>query len=62
MRDLGMARGAGELIDFLAVPIEPEPAHPVQDRIDRRLGRARAIGIFDAQQELAAVDGGRTAG
>jgi competence protein ComEC len=50
-----MAAGALELEDGVAVPIEAEPAHPVEDRVDRRLGRARAIGILDAQQELAAV-------
>jgi hypothetical protein len=61
VRDLGMARGAGELIDRVAVPVEPEPAHPVEDRVDRRLGGTRAIGILDAQQELAAVDGGHRA-
>ena len=55
VRDLGVAIGARELEDGVAVPIEPEPAHPVEDRVDRRLGRARAVGILDPQQELAAV-------
>ena len=50
-----MAVGAGELEHGVAVPVEPEPAHAVEDRVDRRLGRAGAIGILDAQQELAAV-------
>jgi hypothetical protein len=50
-----MAVGPGELIDLVAVPIEPEPTHPVEDRLDRRLGRARAVGILDAEQELAAM-------
>ena len=43
-----------ELEHGVAVPVEPEPAHPVEDRGDRRLGRARAIGILDAQKEGAA--------
>ncbi len=54
-RDLGMAAGARELIDLVAVPIEAEPAHAVEDRLDRRLRRARAIGVLDPQQEGAAV-------
>ena len=36
--DLAMARGARELLIDLAVPIEPEPVQPVDDRVDRRLG------------------------
>ena len=55
MGDLGMARGKFGLEMGLAVPVEAEPAHPVEDRVDRRLGRARLVGILDAQQELAAM-------
>jgi hypothetical protein len=55
MRDLGVARGAFELIDFRTVPIEAQPAHPIEDRLDRRLGRARAIGVLNPQQEFAAM-------
>ncbi len=55
LRDPGMPVGAGELIDFLAIPIEAEPAHPVQNRRDRRLCRTCAIGILDPQQEPAAM-------
>ena len=44
-----------ELVDWLSIPVEAEPAQPVQDRIDRRLGRAGAIGILDPQQEATAV-------
>ena len=51
---LAMPRGAGELEERLAVPIEPEPGEPVEDRRDRRLGRALAVGILDAEQHLAA--------
>src|SRR3546814_19903482 len=50
-----MAPGARELVDRVAIPVEPEPAHPVEDRVDRGLGGAGAVGILDAQQELAAV-------
>src|SRR6185295_7726498 len=39
-------------VDRLAVPIEAEPGETVEDRGDRRLGRARAVGVLDAQQEL----------
>src|SRR3546814_7994473 len=39
----------------VAIPVEPEPAHPVEDRVDRGLGGAGAVGILDAQQEIAAV-------
>src|SRR3546814_1152250 len=52
---LGMAPGARELVDRVAIPVEPEPAQPVEDRVDRGLGGAGAVGILDAQQELAAV-------
>ena len=49
-----MALGARELADRLAVPVEAEPRQPVEDRVDRGLGRALAVGVLDAQQELAA--------
>ena len=53
--DFGVARRTAELIDFGPVPIEAKPAHPVQDRLDRRVSRPRTVGILDAQQEGAAV-------
>jgi hypothetical protein len=56
--DLGMTLSAGELVDHVAVPAQPEPAQPVDDRVDRRLGRALAIGVLDAQVEAAAVMAG----
>ena len=31
---------------------------PVEDRVDRRLGRARLVGVLDPQQELAAMVAG----
>src|SRR5581483_3406649 len=45
---LAMPVGACKLIERLAVPIELEPAQTVEDRLDRRLGRALAVGVLDA--------------
>ena len=56
--DLGVARPELRLVIFVPVPIEAEPAHPVEDRVDRLLGRARLVGVLDPQQELAAVVAG----
>ena len=58
VRDLGVARPELRLVIFVPVPIEAEPAHPVEDRVDRLLGRARLVGVLDPQQELAAVVAG----
>jgi hypothetical protein len=58
VRDLGVAGGAGELEDSVAVPVEAEPAHPVEDRVNRGLGGADAVGVFDPQQEAAAMVAG----
>ena len=52
--DLAMARGARELEDRLAVPIEAEPGQPVEDGVDGVGGRTLPVGVLDAQQELAA--------
>ena len=52
--DLAMALGALELADRLAVPVQAEPFEPVENRVDRGLRRALAIGVLDAQQERAA--------
>ena len=49
-----MTLGALKLADRLAVPIETEPFEPVDDRVNRSLRRTLAIGVLDAQQELAA--------
>ena len=35
--------------------VEPEPVQAVEDRVDRRLGRALAVGVLDPQQHLAAA-------
>src|SRR6185436_18082652 len=37
------------------VVIEPQPPHAVEYRLHRRLGRALPVGVFDAQDESAAV-------
>ncbi len=52
--DLPVASGSRELKDRLAVPIQPEPGQPVEDRCDG-LGRgALTVGIFDSQAKYAA--------
>ena len=56
--DFGMAGPELRLVIFVAVPIETEPVHPVEDRVDRFLGRAGPVGVLDPQQELAAVAAG----
>ena len=50
-----MARGAFELVDNLAVPRQAQPVEPVDDRRDSPRRRPHAVGVFDAQQELAAM-------
>jgi hypothetical protein len=55
MGDLGMARGARELVDDLAIPVQLQPAQAFEDRVDRRLGRPLPVGVLDAQAEDAAV-------
>src|SRR5690606_15330994 len=42
----------------LAVPVEAQPVHAVENRVDRLPGGADLVGILDAQQELAAVVAG----
>ena len=58
LRDLGMAGREMGLEIGLAVPVEAEPAHAVEDRVDRRLGGAGLVGILDPQQEAAAMVAG----
>ena len=58
LRNLGMTVSARELIDLVAIPIEAEPAHPIKDRVDRGLGRARTVGVLDPEQEFAAMMAG----
>ena len=52
--DLPVPRGAGELVDDVAIPVEFEPFQAVQDRGDRGIGRSFPVGVLDAQQHLAA--------
>ena len=52
---LAVARGARELIDGLAIPIELEPAQAVEDGEDGAFRGARPVGVLDAQQHLAAL-------
>ena len=53
--NFGVPRDAGGLVDDLIVPGEAEPVEPVDDCGDRLRCRPQAVGIFDAQQEFAAV-------
>lgn len=55
MRHFGMAIGARELEDGIAVPVDAQPLQSGEDRVDRRLRRAGTIGILDPQQERAAM-------
>ena len=50
-----VALGALGLVDDVAVPIEAEPAQPVEDGVDGGRRRALAVRILDAQQHGAAV-------
>ncbi len=52
---LGVPAGAHELEDGRLVGGEAEPAQAVQDRLDRGLGRALAVGVLDAQKVAAAM-------
>ena len=49
-----MSCGAAELVYDVAVPIELQPLQAVEDRRNRGLRRALAIGVLDPQQHLAA--------
>ena len=55
---LAVPLDARELVDGVAVPIEAEPGQAVEDRGNRRLGGALAVGVLDPQQHLAAVAAG----
>jgi hypothetical protein len=57
-RDLAVAGRTRELVDRFAVPIETKPGEAVEDRLDRCLGRAFAVGVLDPQQHLAAASAG----
>ena len=51
---LAVAVGAGELVHGLAVPGQPQPGEPVEDRGNRRVGGALAVGVLDPEQHPAA--------
>jgi hypothetical protein len=42
------------LVDRAFVVVQAQPVHRLQDRVDRRLRAALAVGVLDAQDELAA--------
>ena len=41
------------MVDSCAIPIEPEPGEPVEDRVDGGLGGALPVGILDPQQQFS---------
>src|SRR5690606_31329582 len=53
--DLLVAIQALGLVDRAFVVVQAEPVHRLQDRIDRGLGAAFAVGVLDPQDELAAA-------
>ena len=59
VRHLGMAGSPAELVDHLAIPIQVQPGHPIEDGGNGRLGGAGPIGILDAQMEFTAVVAGK---
>ena len=59
MRHLGVPGQALGLQDDVAVPVELEPAQALDDRIDRILRRAGAVGVLDSQQEAPARRAGQ---
>ena len=52
--DFAMAPGALNWLIASPSQFEPEPFQPIENCVDRRWRRALAIGVLDAQQELAA--------
>src|SRR5262249_57266362 len=50
-----MSRQVRALEHDVLVPTEAEPAESLEDRARALLGAASLVGVFDAQQELAAV-------
>ena len=43
------------LVERALVVVEPEPGHPMEDRVDGLGRRALDVGILDAQDELAVM-------
>ncbi len=56
--DLAVALGVRKLVDGGAIPIEPEPGEPVEDRVDRGLGGSFSVGVLDPQQHFSAAPAG----
>src|SRR6266851_5436151 len=56
--DFLVALHAGALEHELLVPVEAQPGEAVEDHLRMLVGRARLVGVFDAQQELAALVAG----
>src|SRR5262249_25605363 len=56
--DLAVAREALHLAKRPLVPVEPQPPHPVEDRLHGLLGGALEVGVLDAQDELACFAAG----
>ena len=46
---------AARLVERPSSCVQPEPLHAVEDDLRRLVGGALAIGVFDAQDERAAV-------
>ena len=53
--NFAVPRGTVELVDDLAIVVEPEPFQPVQNGVDGFPGRSLPVGVLDAQQHLAAA-------
>ncbi len=53
--DFTVTRGARELIDGLAIPIDAEPLQAVDNGADSGFRGALAVGILDPEQHLAAT-------
>ncbi len=53
--DFLVALHAGALEHELLVPVEAQPGEAVEDHLGVLVGRASLVGVFDAQQELAAL-------
>ncbi len=54
LRDRQMPRHLAALVDRRLVVVQPQPAHTVEQRVDRRLRRALAVRVLHPQQKLAA--------
>jgi hypothetical protein len=55
LRDLRMAVGPGELEHRVGIAAQAQPVEAVEDRVDRGIGRAGAVGILDTQKIGAAM-------